>query len=171
MEKVVSFFKEIIGYVIVIVIIILIKSYVVSPIRVNQTSMYPTLHDKDIMLLNKIGYRFKDIERFDIVVFQYEGEYLIKRVIGLPGENIEYKGNNLYVNGKKVEENFTKERTSDFQLEELGTNKVPEDSYFVVGDNRINSKDSRSIGFISKEQIVGKSHFIIFPFNRFGTKK
>lgn len=171
MEKVVSFIKEIIGYVLVIIIIIVIKKYVVSPIRVNQTSMYPTLHDKDIMLLNKISYHFKDIERFDIVVFEYEDEYLIKRVIGLPGENIEYKGNILYVNGKKVEEDFTKERISDFQIEELGTSKVPKDSYFVVGDNRINSKDSRRIGFISKEQIVGKSHFTILPFDRFGTKK
>lgn len=171
MEKVVSFFKEIISYILVIVVIILIKHYIASPIRVNQTSMSPTLHDKDIMILNKISYRFNDIERFDIVVFKYEGDYLIKRVIGLPGESIEYKDNYLYVNGKKVEENFTKEKTSDFKIEELDAKKVPEDSYFVVGDNRVNSKDSRIIGFIPKEQIVGKSHFIIFPFNRFGTKK
>lgn len=171
MEKNVAFFKEIIGYVIVIILIILIKSYIVSPIKVNQTSMYPTLHDKDVMLLNKISYHFKDIERFDIVVFEYEDEYLIKRVIGLPDESIEYKENILYVNGKKVKENFTKEQISDFQIEELGTNKVPKDSYFVVGDNRINSKDSRVIGFIPKNQIVGKSHFTILPLNRFGTKK
>lgn len=171
MEKFLSFFKEIIGYIIIILLIILIKSYVVSPIRVNGTSMYPTLHDKDIMLLNKINYRFKDIERFDIVVIEYEKEYLIKRVIGLPGERIEYKNNVLYVNGKVVEENFSKQNIDDFKLDKLGTSKVPDDSYFVVGDNRINSKDSRIIGFISKEQIIGKSHFTIYPFNRFGNKK
>ena len=171
MEKVFSFIKEIGSYVLVIVLIILIKNYIVSPIRVNGTSMYPTLHDKDIMILNKIGYRFGDVERFDIVVIEYDNEYLIKRVIGLPGETIEYKNNTLYVDGKVVEENFDKQDIEDFNLQEIGASQIPEDFYFVVGDNRTNSKDSRRVGFISRSQIIGKSHFTIYPFNRFGNKK
>lgn len=171
MDKVISFIKEIGSYILVILLIIFIKNYIVSPIRVNGTSMYPTLQDKDIMLLNKISYRFKDIERFDIVVIDYEDEYLIKRVIGLPGEIIEYKNNTLYVNGKVVAENFDKQDISDFKLQEIGASKIPEDFYFVVGDNRLNSKDSRRIGFISRDQIIGKSHFTIYPFDRFGGKE
>ena len=171
MKKVIPIIKEIGSYFLVIIAIILIKNFIVSPIRVNGTSMYPTLHDKDIMLLNKIDYRLNDIKRFDIVVLDYDGEYLIKRVIGLPGEKIEYKNNKLYVNGKIINENFEKQNIDDFRLQELGVNKVPKNSYFVVGDNRINSKDSRRIGFISRNQIKGKSHFTILPFNRIGDKK
>ena len=171
MDKVISFIKEIGIYIIIIILVIIIKTYVVSPIRVNGTSMYPTLHDKDIMILDKISYRFKEIERFDIVVIEYEGDFLIKRVIGLPGEKIEYKNNKLYVNDKLIEEKFSKEDIENFKLSEIGSKKVPDDSYFVVGDNRANSKDSRSIGFISKNQIMGKSHFILFPFERFGSKE
>lgn len=170
MEKVLSIIKEIGSYILVIILIILIKNFIVSPIRVNGTSMYPTLHDTDIMLLNKISYRFSNIERFDIIVLEYEDEYLIKRVIGLPGEKIEYKNNKLYVNNKIIEENFDKQDIENFKLQEIGASKVPENFYFVVGDNRLNSKDSRRIGFISRNQIKGKSHFTIFPFNRIGYK-
>ena len=171
METLVSVLKEFGLYIIVIIAVLLFKCFVVSPIRVNGVSMYPTLHNKDIMLLDKISYRFKKIERFDIVVIKYEDDYLIKRVIGLPGEKIEYRNNKLYVNGKEVEENFSKEDIENFNISELGSNEVPIDSYFVVGDNRKNSKDSRMIGFIRKEEIIGKSFFTLFPFDRFGIKK
>ncbi len=170
-RKIISFIKETWGYVVAIILIILIKGYVISPIRVNGVSMYPTLHNKDIMLLNKISYRFHEINRFDIVVIKYDGEFLIKRVIGLPGEHIEYKNNKLYVDGKIVQENFSKETIEDFSITELGTKTIPKDSYFLVGDNRVNSKDSRIIGFINKKQICGKSTFTLYPFSRFGLKK
>lgn len=170
-DKFINFMKEISVYVIIIVVIILLKIYVVSPIRVNGTSMDPTLENGDIMILNKIGYHFGQIKRFDIVVIKYKDELLIKRVIGLPGEKIKYENNTLYVNDKKLDEEFDKAYTYDFSIKEIGSTTVPADSYFVLGDNREVSKDSRSIGFIDKEDIVGKSSLTLFPLNRFGIKK
>ena len=159
--------KEILSYVIIIVIVLLIKHFIVTPIRVNGDSMNNTLKDKDIMILDKISYRFQDIKRFDIVVIKKDKEYLIKRVIGLPGETVEYKNNKLYINNKNVAEKFNHEETTDFILEE----KIPEGYYFVVGDNRPVSNDSRYIGLIKEEDILGKTSFVIFPFNRFGSRK
>ena len=159
------YFKEYISYIIVIVLVLLFKKFVVSPIKVNGNSMFKTLHDGDIMILNIIGYRFSDVERFDIVVVDEGDEYLIKRVIGLPGETIEYRDNQLYVNGKKVKENYSSEKTDDFKV------TVSKDSYFVLGDNRTNSLDSRYFGEFKRKKILGKTKLTIFPFNRFGNKK
>lgn len=128
--------------------------------------MASTLKDKDIMLLDEISYRFKDIQRFDIVVIKYKDEYLIKRIIGLPGETVYYKDNQLYINGKKVKEKFKHEITKDFS--EI---TITEGEYFVLGDNRTNSTDSRIIGSINKKNIKGKTNFTIFPLNRFGKKE
>ena len=160
-----KFLKEYVPYIIVIILVLLIKRFVVSPIKVNGDSMYSTLKDKDIMILNIIGYRFSDIKRFDIVVVDGKNEYLIKRVIGLPGEEIEYKSNKLYVNGKLVKDKYSKKTTKDFKT------KVPKGSYFVMGDNRTNSLDSRYLGAFKKNKIMGKTNFTVFPFNRFGKKK
>jgi len=96
--------KEFWIYIVLIILIILIKAYIVTPVKVNGTSMIDTLHDSDIMILNKLTYRFNDIKRFDIVVIDDKEELIIKRVIGLPGEYIEYKNNKLYVNGKYIKE-------------------------------------------------------------------
>ena len=96
--------KELIPYIVILILVILLKLFIVTPIRVNGTSMMNTLHPKDIMILNKTAYLTKNPKRFDIVVVRLEDEDIIKRVIGLPGEVIEYKDNTLYVNGKKVEE-------------------------------------------------------------------
>ena len=164
-NKVISFLKEYVPYVLVIILVILIKRFVVTPIRVVGDSMYDTLHDGDIMILNIIGYRFSDIERFDIVVVDKGREPLIKRVIGLPGEEIEYKDNQLYVNGKKVKENYGSDVTEDFTI------KIPKGSYFVMGDNRTNSMDSRYYGPFQKKDILGKTKLTIFPFGRFGNKE
>lgn len=170
-EKVIDFIKEISVYIIIVVVIVLLKIYVISPIRVNGTSMDPTLKNGDIMILNKIGYRITKIKRFDIVVIKYKDELLIKRVIGLPGEKIKYENNTLYINDKALDEEFDKTYTYNFSLKEIGSTTVPDNSYFVLGDNREVSKDSRSIGFIDREDIVGKSSLTLFPLNRFGTKK
>ena len=159
--------KELIGYVIVIIIVLLVKQFIITPIRVNQNSMNNTLYDKDIMILDKISYRFHNINRFDIVVLYKNDDYLIKRVIGLPGDMVEYKDNKLYINNKIVEENFLHKKTSDFKLEE----KIPKGYYFVVGDNRPDSLDSRYFGLVSKNEILGRTSFVIFPFNHFGKKK
>ena len=159
--------KEIVEFIIVIIVVLLIKAFIVTPIRVNQSSMNNTLYDKDIMLLDKISYRFNKIKRFEIVVIKKDNEYLIKRVIGLPGEKIKYKSNKLYVNDTLVTENFLHKNTSDYELEE----EIPNGYYFVLGDNRPDSVDSRLIGLIKKEEIIGKTNLVIFPFNHFGIKK
>ena len=166
MEKFKETVKELLPYILIVLIVIIIKFFVVAPIRVNGPSMESTLHDKDIMILDEISYRFKDIKRFDIVVVKYKDEYLIKRVIGLPGEKIEYKNNKLYVNHKYLEENFSHKKTKNFK-----TKKIPNNKYIVLGDNRTDSIDSRIIGSIDRKQIRGKTSLTIFPFNRFGHKK
>lgn len=171
MIKTKEVFKEFWIYIILIALIILIKLYIVTPVKVNGTSMIDTLHDSDIMILNKLSYKFNDIKRFDIVVVDDKEELIIKRVVGLPGEYIEYKNNKLYVNGKYIKEEFSHKYTDDFSINELEATKIPEDCYFVLGDNRVNSKDSRIIGFIPKEQILGKTTLTIFPFNRIGNKE
>ena len=159
--------KAILSYIIIIVVVLLIKTYIATPVKVNGNSMNNTLKDNDIMILDKITYRFQKIERFDIVVLKNGDDYLIKRVIGLPGETVEYKNNKLYINGKNVDEKFIHEKTDDFVMNE----KIPDDCYFVVGDNRPISKDSRYIGVINKKDILGKTSLVIFPFSRFGVKK
>ena len=159
--------KEILSYIIIIIVVLLIKQFIVTPIKVNQSSMNNTLYDKDIMILDRISYRFKKIKRFDIVVIKKNNEYLIKRVVGFPGESLEYKDNKLYINDKFVEENFLKKKTSDYKYEGV----IPDDSYFLVGDNRPDSLDSRIFGVVSKKEILGKTNLVIYPFNRFGIKK
>ena len=154
--------KEYFWYIIILIVVILVKSFVVSTVRVNGNSMHKTLHNKDLMILNKIKYNFKNVERFDIVVVKYENHYIIKRVIALPGEVIEYKDNVLYINDRKVQDKYNSIEQDDFSLE-LGN-----DEYFVMGDNRGDSLDSRIIGPIDKDDIMGNSEFIIFPFTRFG---
>lgn len=160
-----KFVKEYVPYIVIIILVLVIKRYVVTPIRVNGPSMLPTLKDKDIMILNEVGYRIHGLKRFDIVVLDYKGEKLIKRVIGLPGEKIEYKDNKLYVNGKVVKEDFLHADTEDF--DEI---KVEKDRYFVLGDNRVNSTDSRIIGTVSIKDIRGTTKLTIYPFGRFGNK-
>ena len=157
--------KEYLPYVIALIVILLIKKFVVAPIRVNGDSMNTTLKDGDIMILNIIGFHFDDIKRFDIVVVNEGSELIIKRVIGLPGETIEYKDNVLYVNGKKKKDTYGSKKTEDFKV------KVPNGKYFVLGDNRTNSMDSRFFGPFKRSQIVGKTKLIVFPFSRFGNRE
>ena len=161
--------KEIITYALIIGVAILIKLFVFSPIKVNGSSMSPTLEDGDIMILNEIGYHLNGVDRFDIAVAKVDGEKLIKRVIGLPGEKVEYRENKLYINDELVVENFTHGDTEDFSLSQLNKKKIPENYYFLVGDNRGNSKDSRTIGLVHKSKIIGKTRLIIYPFSRTNT--
>lgn len=109
--------KELIEYLIIILVVLFIRFFIITPIKVQQKSMFPTLNPNDIMILDKISLKLGNIERFDIVVIKYEKEYLIKRVIGLPGEIIEYKEGKLYVNGKQIPETFIRVNTADFKLE------------------------------------------------------
>ena len=161
--------KDVMEYVIIILAVLLIRTFVATPIRVSGDSMYPTLKDGNIMILNKIGYEVDGLERFDIVVIKYHDKYLIKRVIGFPGDNIKYKDNKLYINDEYVEEPFLEDDVVTWDFEMVGT--VPEDSYFVMGDNRVVSMDSRDLGTFKKSRIIGKTNFTVYPFSNFGTKK
>ncbi len=167
MKKVI---KELIPYIIIVVVVVLFRTFIATPIRVDGPSMEDTLKNGNILILNKLN---KSYKRFDIVVIYKKDIRLIKRIIGLPGENIEYKDNVLYINGKVVDD-VALIRTGDFTLKELyGIDKIPEGYYFVMGDNRTVSKDSRyyDIGLIKKSEIAGTTSFRLFPFNKIGKIK
>lgn len=163
--------KDIFEYALIIIAVLLFREFLYSPIRVSGSSMVPTLKDGDIMILDKIGYRINGLDRFDIVVVDYEGERIIKRVIGLPNDYVEYIDNKLYINGEYIEEEYERKDTNDFMLEMIGENVIPEGKYLVLGDNRPISKDSRIIGLIDEKDIKGYTSIILFPFNRIGKVK
>lgn len=156
---------EYLPYILIILGVILIKKFVVAPIRVNGDSMFKTLNNGDIMLLNRFDYKFSGIKRFDIVVIDEGDEFIIKRVVGLPGELVAYSDGKLYVNGKKISDKFGYGKTKDFEV------RIPEGRYFVLGDNRENSMDSRYFGPFSENKILGTTKLVLFPFKRFGNKQ
>ncbi|MGE7674238.1 signal peptidase I [Lysinibacillus sp. NPDC094403] len=178
-----EFFEWVKAIAFALLVAFLIKQFLFTPVLVKGASMMPTLEDKDRVIINKIGPKFKSIDRFDIVVIENvllqknEEENIIKRIIGLPGDKIEYKDDQLYINGEKFSEPFLDQKkkelkdsgslTYDFTLEQdLGEITVPEGHYFVLGDNRRVSNDSRNpeIGFIPKEKIMGTTSIICWPF-------
>lgn len=163
--------KKIYPYIIVVIVVILIRSFIVTPAVVDGQSMEDTLYNNNVVILNKLDYKLNDIKRFDVVVLKYNGEKLIKRVIGLPGEHVEYKDGNLYIDGFLTEDSYGKTGTDDFKLETLGYLNIPGDMYFVVGDNRSNSADSRILGLIKKEDILGSVSYRIFPLTKIGRVK
>lgn len=161
------------------VIMYLIRSFLFSPIIVDGDSMLPTLHDKDQIIVNKYTYYVQEPKRFDVIIFHAtEKRDFIKRVIGLPGEHVKIENETLYINGIEVEEKFLEESkevlgsneilTKDFILEDLPGEyeEIPDGFVFVLGDNRRNSTDSRDLGLIPIDQIVGKATTIYYPFNR-----
>ena len=157
--------KDSISFIIIILAIILVRLFIVTPVRVDGPSMNNTLKDGDILLLDKYDNKY---ERFEIVVFNYNGERLIKRVIGLPGEVVSYKNNKLYINGNEIEDNYGLGYTENFELKDLNLTKIPDNEYLVMGDNRNDSLDSRYFGTISKDKILGSVKYRLFPFNKFG---
>ena len=161
--------KELLPYVLILGGVILIRTFIVTPVIVSGDSMKPNLHNGDLLLERKIGYNSTNIKRFDIVVIKEGKEEIIKWIIGLPGEHISYKNNKLYVNDKVLEENFDFRKTNDFNLEEIcSCNSIPEGKYLVLGDNRPISKDSRMIGLIDEKDILGKAVYRIWPISKFG---
>ena len=160
MEKTKRFIKELIPYVVILVVVIIIRTYLVTPVMVSGPSMNPTLKGNEIMVLNKIN---NDYERYDIVVVHTEHGEIIKRVIALPGETIQCNNNKIYINGRKLEKDYGMGTTSN-----INKTKLKDDEYFVLGDNRENSMDSRYYGPINIKRIKGKTSFIVFPFNKFG---
>lgn len=164
--------KELLSYIVIIVVVVLFRTFIATPVIVDGDSMLPNLKDNQVMILYKLP---KELKRFDIVVVEHkvqgQKENLVKRIIGLPGEDVEYKNNKLYINDKEVEEEFIVCETNDFNLASLGYLEIPEDYYFVVGDNRGDSLDSRILGLIPRDEIEGKIVFSLFPFNTFGIVK
>ena len=151
--------KSLIPYVVIILAVILIRTFIITPVQVEGRSMAPTLEDNQILLLSKYK---KNYKRFDIVVIDDGNEKLIKRIIGLPGETLEVKGNKLYINGKYVKEDFEHDDTKDFVYNDK--KEIPEGYYFVMGDNRNNSLDSRRLGYFDfEDDVIGKVFFTV-PF-------
>ena len=151
-----------------------VPNYVIQRARVSGPSMENTLLDKDNVLIDKISYRFHEPERFDVVVFypyeDVECDHFVKRIIGLPGETIQIKGDDIYINGDKLEEDYGKDPIS---YQGIATEPITlgEDEYFVLGDNREVSFDSRyeEIGPIHRSVIDGRAILRIWPLDKFGT--
>lgn len=160
--------KETLIYSSIILMVILVRTFIITPVIVNGSSMEPTLLNKEILLLSKNN---QNIERFDVVVLEINGERLVKRVVGLPGEHLKYINNHLYINHNMLEEQYLEKQTNNFNIDELGFSTIPYNSYFVLGDNRTSSKDSRFFGMINISQIIGKVKYRIFPINRLGKIK
>lgn len=162
MEKVKKIIWELIPYICIIVLIIIIRMYIITPVRVDGASMNRTLEDGDILLL----YKMAKIDRYDIVVLdeEYDNEIIIKRIIGLPGETVEIKNGKIYINDEEIEDEYGYGDTSDYDKITLG-----DDEYFILGDNRLISKDSRYFGPIKEDDLMGEVVFRIWPFSGFGT--
>ncbi len=146
--------------------------YVGERTQVSGDSMYPTVEDGDNLIVDKLSYRFTDPDRFDIIVFPFryqEDTFYIKRIIGLPGETVQIRDGMIYINGRKLEENYGRGIIGNPGLasEQI---TLGQDEYFVLGDNRNNSSDSRepSVGNISRSDIIGRAWFRIWPLSGFG---
>ena len=170
-----GFLYDLIFYaVLVFVCIYILPTFVIQRTIVDGSSMANTLQDGEHLYVEKLSYRFDALDRFDIIVFYPYGreneEYYVKRIIGMPGETIQIIGSDIYINGEILEEHYGKDLITD-----PGRAAEPialgEDEYFVMGDNRSVSKDSRTeeVGNVKKENIGGRAIFRIKPLNRFGT--
>lgn len=172
---------SLLSFVIMFVVIFATFKFVVFPIRVQGESMMNALLDQELGIMNIWQVKQNGVERFDIVVIHSKEleEDIIKRIIGLPGEDVEYKNDKLYINGKYIEEPFLdrvfaeeekavfddKLFTEDFHI------KLKKGEYFAMGDNRLNSMDSRVLGTFTMKDIKAKNGYIIYPFNRMGPLK
>ena len=176
LERKKSFWRQavdtVIYFGIILVVVLLVQRFIIQPVEVNGSSMETTLSDTDHLLLEKVSYTFSNPKRFDVIVFQpYQEEedlYYIKRIIGLPGETVQIIDNIIYINGNPLFENYGKENI----IRDPGLAREPmvlgDDEYFVLGDNRNNSKDSRdgSVGSIKSSSILGRAWCRIWPLNK-----
>ena len=144
--------------------------FLYQPVKVEGTSMAPLLSDQERIFINKFVYRFEPIDRGDVVVFWYPLDHsksFIKRVVGLPGENIELRAGHLYVDGKELAEPYVP--ASYLDGSSYGPMKIPAGNYFVMGDHRDSSNDSRVFGPVSRPYIYGKAVFAYWPVDHFGS--
>ena len=175
-----SILRELGGWIVYILLIIGLTYFIITFVgqrtRVSGSSMETTLQNGDNLIVDKLSYRFHDPERFDIIVFPFQFQdntYYIKRIIGLPGETVQIMDDgSIYINGEKLEENYGMEV---IKPETIGRAAEPielgDDEYFVMGDNRNASTDSRTtaIGFVDERCIMGKVYFTVFPLKNFGS--
>jgi len=144
--------------------------FLYQPVKVEGTSMAPLLSDQERIFINKFVYRFEPIQRGDVVVFWYPLDHtksFIKRVVGLPGEKVEIRQGTLYVNDKVIPEPYVPPQYEDSS--DFGPVRVPKDSFFVLGDHRISSNDSRVFGPVSSQFIYGRAVFAYWPVDHFGS--
>ena len=175
MKKFLRFIWEVVKMVVISLAIVLpIRYFLIQPFYVKGASMEPNFHDKEYLIIDEISYRFKAPERGDIIVFRYPRdpqEYFIKRVIGLPGETVQIKDNSVYISnseyptGFKLPEVYLPTGVPTVAYTE-DTVKVGDKQYFVLGDNRQASKDSRSFGVVDKSYLVGRVFFRGWPLNK-----
>ena len=157
-----------------VIVVLLIRNFLFTVIRVDGPSMSDTLLNKDKLFVTVADMKLNGPERFDVVICKYPNsrDNYVKRVIGLPGETLEVKKGVLYINGEEIEEPFLSDaRTVRFDKasNNFGPVVMGENEYFVMGDNRDDSNDSRNVGVITGEMVIGKVRQIIWPLNRFGS--
>ncbi|MGI6475123.1 MAG: signal peptidase I [Thermoactinomyces vulgaris] len=149
------------AFVIAVLLAVLIRIFVFEPFAVSGPSMEETMYTGDLVLVNKLIYKLREPERGEIVVFhESKDKDFIKRVIALPGETVEAKNNKILINGKIVDEPYLSDDMRTMDFDEV---QVPQGKVFVLGDNRLNSTDSRVIGAVSMSQLVGRAEFIYWP--------
>jgi signal peptidase I len=149
---------------------LIIIVFLYQPVKVEGTSMAPLLSDQERIFINKFVYRFEPIQRGDVVVFWYPldgSKSFIKRVVGLPGETVEIRQGRVYINGKVVPEPYVPPQYEDFS--DFGPRDVPAGQYFVMGDHRISSNDSRVFGSVERRFIYGRAVFAYWPVDHFGS--
>jgi signal peptidase I len=164
----VAWFRDLMLSVLIAVLVIL---FLYRPVKVEGTSMMPSLYDQERLFINQFSYKFGlgKIQRGDTVVFYYPretSESYIKRVIGLPGDTVSVDDGYVIVNGKKLEENYVPPDYRDDRS--YPPTVVPPNEYFVLGDHRVSSNDSRAWGFVPRSYIYGKAVFVFWPLNRIG---
>ncbi|MCL2877919.1 MAG: signal peptidase I [Acidobacteria bacterium] len=164
-----SWFRDIfVAFVIAIFIII----FVVQPVKVEGTSMQPVLMDQERIFVNRFIYQFTDISRGDVVVFRYPRDVnksFIKRILAVPGDEIEIRAGMIYLNGRRLDEPYVPQEFLDKRS--YPRTIVPPGRYFVLGDHRNSSNDSRNWGFVDKRLIYGKAFFCYWPIEHVGLVK
>lgn len=169
-----AFFDFLQGIVVVLAIMVMIYLFIMSPQEINGASMEPNFHNSEYILTNKIEYKLSEPQRGDVIIFKSPRDKdidYIKRIIGLPGDTVMVKNNAYYVNGQKLNEPYLEPNVYIFGGTFLPENQeitVPAGRYFVSGDNRPHSSDSREFGPIPKEDIIGKAVLRYWPFPEFG---
>lgn len=163
MKRIIDLIKKEKKFLLLVMIIILFKIFIFNFILVKGDSMNPKYKNNDFMFLNKIIYSFKPIRRGEVIVLKYKNNDLIKRIIGLPNDKIKVENGKLYINNKEYYENYINSYTASYDFDEI---TLKDNEYFVMGDNRYNSYDSRNFGTITKNNIIGRVEFKIFPFDK-----